>query len=98
MWSRAYANTQVRSATGSDPGPWTQARAGGSSDSRPPTGSTDRGGATFRLGALLALAASAGFALVGVAVHLLAILVVTIGLLICVTGCCTPYPGADWSG
>jgi hypothetical protein len=36
---------------------------------------------------LLALAASAGFALVGVAVHLLAILVVTIGLLICVTGC-----------
>ena len=38
------------------------------------------------VGALLALVASAGLALVGVAVHLLAILVVTVGLLICVTG------------
>jgi hypothetical protein len=36
---------------------------------------------------LLTLAASAGLALVGVALHLLAILVVTAGLLICVTGC-----------
>jgi diacylglycerol kinase family enzyme len=36
---------------------------------------------------LLALVASAGLALVGVAVHLVAILVVTAGLLICVTGC-----------
>jgi diacylglycerol kinase family enzyme len=36
---------------------------------------------------LLALVASAGLALVGVAVHLVAILVVTVGLLICVTGC-----------
>jgi diacylglycerol kinase family enzyme len=36
---------------------------------------------------LLALVASAGLALVGVAVHLLAILVVTVGLLICVMGC-----------
>jgi diacylglycerol kinase family enzyme len=39
------------------------------------------------VGALLALVVSAGLALVGVAVHLLAILVVTAGLLICVTGC-----------
>ena len=37
--------------------------------------------------ALLALIAAAGFALVGIALHLLAILVVTAGLLICVTGC-----------
>ena len=35
---------------------------------------------------MLALVASAGLALVGVAVHLLAVLVVTAGLLICVTG------------
>jgi diacylglycerol kinase family enzyme len=36
---------------------------------------------------LLTLVASAGLALVGVAVHLVAVLVVTAGLLICVTGC-----------
>jgi diacylglycerol kinase family enzyme len=38
------------------------------------------------VGALLALAAATGLALVGIAVHLVAILVVTVGLLICVTG------------
>jgi len=38
-------------------------------------------------GALLALAAAAGLALLGVALHLAAILIVTLGLLICVTGC-----------
>ena len=38
------------------------------------------------VGALLALVASAGLTLVGVAVHLLAVLVVTAALLICVTG------------
>jgi diacylglycerol kinase family enzyme len=37
--------------------------------------------------ALLALAAAAGLALLGIALHLAAILVVTLGLLICVTGC-----------
>ena len=37
--------------------------------------------------ALLALVAAAGFALLGIALHLAAILVVTLGLLICVTGC-----------
>jgi diacylglycerol kinase family enzyme len=37
--------------------------------------------------ALLALVAAAGLALLGIVVHLLAILVVTLGLLICVTGC-----------
>jgi diacylglycerol kinase family enzyme len=37
--------------------------------------------------ALLALVAAAGLALIGIAIHLLAILVVTIGLLICVTAC-----------
>ncbi|HEX3388252.1 MAG TPA: diacylglycerol kinase family protein [Streptosporangiaceae bacterium] len=36
---------------------------------------------------MLTLVASAGLALVGVAVHLVAVLVVTAGLLICVTGC-----------
>jgi len=37
--------------------------------------------------ALLALVAAAGLALLGIALHLAAILVVTLGLLICVTGC-----------
>ena len=37
--------------------------------------------------ALLALITSAGLALIGIALHLVAILVVTIGLLVCVTGC-----------
>ena len=37
--------------------------------------------------ALLALVAAAGLALLGIALHLAAILVVTVGLLICVTGC-----------
>jgi hypothetical protein len=37
-------------------------------------------------GALLALISSAGLALIGIALHLVAILVVTIGLLVCVTG------------
>ena len=37
--------------------------------------------------ALLALIAAAGLALLGIALHLAAILVVTLGLLICVTGC-----------
>jgi diacylglycerol kinase family enzyme len=36
--------------------------------------------------ALLALISSAGLALIGIALHLVAILVVTIGLLVCVTG------------
>jgi diacylglycerol kinase family enzyme len=37
--------------------------------------------------ALLALVAAAGLALLGIALHLAAVLVVTLGLLICVTGC-----------
>ena len=37
--------------------------------------------------ALLALIAAAGLALLGIALHLAAILVVTLGLLVCVTGC-----------
>jgi diacylglycerol kinase family enzyme len=37
--------------------------------------------------ALLALVAATGLALLGIVVHLLAILVVTLGLLICVSGC-----------
>ena len=37
------------------------------------------------LGALVTLIASAGLALIGIALHLLAILIVTVGLLICVT-------------
>jgi diacylglycerol kinase family enzyme len=37
--------------------------------------------------ALLALLVAAGLALLGIVVHLLAILAVTVGLLICVTGC-----------
>jgi len=37
--------------------------------------------------ALLTLVAAAGLALLGIALHLAAILVVTLGLLICVTGC-----------
>ena len=37
--------------------------------------------------ALLALIAAAGLALIGIAVHLLAILIVTAGLLICVMSC-----------
>jgi diacylglycerol kinase family enzyme len=37
--------------------------------------------------ALLALAAAASLALLGIALHLAAILIVTLGLLICVTGC-----------
>ena len=37
--------------------------------------------------ALVALIGAAGSALVGIALHLLAILAVTAGLLICVTGC-----------
>ena len=38
-------------------------------------------------GALLTLITSAGLALLGIALHLVAILVVTVGLLVCVTGC-----------
>jgi diacylglycerol kinase family enzyme len=37
------------------------------------------------LGALVSLIASAGLALIGIALHLLAVLIVTVGLLICVT-------------